>query len=30
MSAALPRIPELLRELRRLQQRVEQLEKERK
>jgi UDP-3-O-[3-hydroxymyristoyl] glucosamine N-acyltransferase len=30
MSAALPRVPELLRELRKLQQRVEQLEKERK
>jgi len=29
MSAALPRVPELLREVRRLQQRVEQLEKER-
>ena len=29
MSAALPRVPELRRELRRLQQRVEQLEKER-
>ena len=30
MSAALPRVPELLREVRKLQQRVEQLEKERK
>ena len=30
MSVALPRVPELLRELRKLQQRVEQLEKERK
>jgi UDP-3-O-[3-hydroxymyristoyl] glucosamine N-acyltransferase len=29
MSVALPRVPELLREVRRLQQRVEQLEKER-
>ncbi len=28
MSAALPRVPELLREVRKLQQRVEQLEKE--
>jgi len=28
MSAALPRVPELLREVRRLQQRVEQLERE--
>jgi UDP-3-O-[3-hydroxymyristoyl] glucosamine N-acyltransferase len=30
MSVALPRVPELLREVRKLQQRVEQLEKERK
>src|SRR5438309_1419390 len=29
MSAALPRVPDLLREVRKLQQRVEQLEKER-
>ena len=30
LSAALPRVPDLLREVRKLQQRVEQLEKERK
>jgi UDP-3-O-[3-hydroxymyristoyl] glucosamine N-acyltransferase len=30
MSAALPRVPELLREVRKLEQRLEQLEKERK
>jgi hypothetical protein len=30
MSAALPRVPELIRQVRRLAQRVEELEKERK
>ena len=28
MSAALPRVPELLKQVRKLQQRVEQLERE--